>query len=242
MKHWIKLFVALAASAAFVATSALLRSRTARRPRTTVAIAKSRLGRILVDSKGITLYDFVTDKHGVSGLLRRLRCAVAAAHHQGKPHAAPCGVLRCSHDEAEGRKLEVTYNRTPSITSSPTESRPDDRPGRQPVRRPVVGALARGQGDPPWLARPGKPRPAEHGGSAPCELCRLNRGADRGSGAGRSLPRCPLDPASAVHAQQYYSAYFSSCLRSARSSCSVRRCRSSGRVDRPGQTVGAEHR
>ena len=60
MKHWIKLLAALAVSVAFasiVAAIALANGTSTRG--TTVAIAKSRLGRILVDSKGITLYDFV---------------------------------------------------------------------------------------------------------------------------------------------------------------------------------------
>jgi len=58
MKHWIKLFAALTASAAFVTTAgAFAFANTSQSGEATVAIAKSRLGRILVDSKGITLYD-----------------------------------------------------------------------------------------------------------------------------------------------------------------------------------------
>ena len=67
MKHWIKLFAALTASASFVATAgAFAFANGSQSGGATVAIAKSRLGRILVDSKGITLYDFVKDKGGTS--------------------------------------------------------------------------------------------------------------------------------------------------------------------------------
>ena len=63
MKHWIKLMSALIAAAAFTsiaATYAFAHGAAARG--TTVKVAKSRLGRILVDSRGITLYDFVADR------------------------------------------------------------------------------------------------------------------------------------------------------------------------------------
>ena len=59
MKHRTKLFVALAGSAAFaslVAGFAVASGTKAGGAR--VAVAKSPLGRILVDSRGITLYDF----------------------------------------------------------------------------------------------------------------------------------------------------------------------------------------
>jgi predicted lipoprotein with Yx(FWY)xxD motif len=63
MKHWIKLLTFLAANAVVASIGAGLAFGTdAKSNRTVVKVAKSPLGRILVDSKGITLYDFVKDK------------------------------------------------------------------------------------------------------------------------------------------------------------------------------------
>ena len=115
MKHGIKLLVALAASAAFtsiVGPYAFAHGTAARG--TTVMIAKSRLGRILVDRNGITLYDFVADKGG------RSSCYGACASYwpplltKGKPHAGP-GVrasLLGTTRRKDG-KLEVTYKHHP---------------------------------------------------------------------------------------------------------------------------------
>ncbi len=115
MKHWIKLFAALTASAAFVTTAgAFAFANTSQSGEATVAIAKSRLGRILVDSKGITLYDFVTDKHGVSGCYGACAALWPPLITKGKPHAGP-GVrasLLGTTKRKDG-KLEVTYNRHP---------------------------------------------------------------------------------------------------------------------------------
>ena len=67
MKYRIKLFVAFAASAAFASIAAPLALASGTKTGgATVAIAKSPLGRILVDSRGITLYDFPQDKGGAS--------------------------------------------------------------------------------------------------------------------------------------------------------------------------------
>jgi len=77
-------------------------------------VAKSRLGRILVDSRGITLYDFVADKHG------RSSCYGACATYwpplltKGKPHAGT-GVrasLLGTTKRKDG-KLELVYNHHP---------------------------------------------------------------------------------------------------------------------------------
>ena len=48
----------------------------------TVALAKSPLGRILVDGKGRTLYDFPPDKHGMSTCYGA--CAAPAAAHDAR--------------------------------------------------------------------------------------------------------------------------------------------------------------
>ena len=115
MKHWIKPFAALAVSAAFasiVAAFAFANSTTTRG--TTVAISKSRLGRILVDSKGIPLYDFVVDKHGTSACYGACAALWPPVITNGKPHAGP-GVrasLLGTTKRKDG-KLEVTYNHHP---------------------------------------------------------------------------------------------------------------------------------
>jgi predicted lipoprotein with Yx(FWY)xxD motif len=115
MKHGIKLFSALVVSAAIasiVAAFALANSTTS--GGTTVAIAKSRLGRILVDSKGITLYDFVVDKHGTSACYGACAALWPPLLTKGKPHAGP-GVrtsLLGTTKRKDG-KLEVTYNHHP---------------------------------------------------------------------------------------------------------------------------------
>src|SRR6266436_6259626 len=63
MKHWIKLVAALAAAAVIASLAAALAlAGQTQTGRTKVAVARSAVGRILVDSKGITLYDFVQDK------------------------------------------------------------------------------------------------------------------------------------------------------------------------------------
>jgi predicted lipoprotein with Yx(FWY)xxD motif len=63
MKHWIKLLTALAGSALVAATAATLAlAGGAKTGGARVNVAMSPLGRILVDSKRITLYDFPPDK------------------------------------------------------------------------------------------------------------------------------------------------------------------------------------
>ena len=115
MKHWVKLAVGVIAAVAFTsiaATYASAHGTTAHG--TTVRVAKSRLGRILVDSRGITLYDFVADKHG------RSSCYGACATYwpplltKGKPHAGT-GVrasLLGTTKRKDG-KLELVYNHHP---------------------------------------------------------------------------------------------------------------------------------
>ena len=60
MKLFNKLFIVFAASAAFASVVAAL--AIAGGTKATVVAAKSPLGRILVDSRGITLYDFPKDQ------------------------------------------------------------------------------------------------------------------------------------------------------------------------------------
>ena len=112
MKLWIKLLTAFAASALVAATSALAGGTAT--GGTTVAVAKSKVGRILVDSKGITLYDFVKDKGGVSSCYGACAALWPPLTTKGKPHAGP-GVrasLLGTTKRKDG-KLEVTYNGHP---------------------------------------------------------------------------------------------------------------------------------
>jgi len=114
MKHWIKLLAAVVvstASAAMVAGFALANGTTGG---TTVAVAKSRLGPILVDSRGITLYDFVKDKRGTSSCYGACAALWPPLFAKGKPHAGH-GVrasLLGTTRRKDG-KLEVTYNHHP---------------------------------------------------------------------------------------------------------------------------------
>jgi predicted lipoprotein with Yx(FWY)xxD motif len=115
MKPWIRLFSALVVSTAFASIiAAVAFASGAKSSGTTVAVAKTRIGRILVDSKGITLYDFVTDKAGVSGCYGACAALWPPLITKGKPHAGP-GVrasLLGTTKRKDG-KLEVTYNHHP---------------------------------------------------------------------------------------------------------------------------------
>jgi predicted lipoprotein with Yx(FWY)xxD motif len=115
MRNRIKLLVALAAAAALAAIA------TAFAPASTTTVAgakvsagKSPLGRILVDSKGITLYDFVQDKGGKSSCYGACAALWPPLITKGKPNAG-AGVrpsLLGTTKRSDG-KLEVTYDGHP---------------------------------------------------------------------------------------------------------------------------------
>jgi predicted lipoprotein with Yx(FWY)xxD motif len=112
MKHWLKPLAALAACATVASTAAAL--ALAGGGGTTVAIAKSRLGRILVDSKGITLYDFPPDKGTTSVCYGACAALWPPLITKGKPVAG--GGVRASllgTTKRKDGKLEVTYNGHP---------------------------------------------------------------------------------------------------------------------------------
>ena len=115
MKHWTRMFVALAASLAFaslVAALALASSTAA--SRTKIAVAKSPLGRILVDSKGITLYDFVKDRGTTSSCYGACAALWPPLTTKGKPvagHGVRASLLGTT--KRKDGKLEVTYNGHP---------------------------------------------------------------------------------------------------------------------------------
>jgi predicted lipoprotein with Yx(FWY)xxD motif len=115
MRYRFKLLVGLVACAALAsiaAALALASGTTAAGAR--VSIAKSPLGRILVDSKGIALYDFVPDKGTTSVCYDACAALWPPLVTNGKPIAGP-GVrasLLGTTKRKDG-KLEVTYNGHP---------------------------------------------------------------------------------------------------------------------------------
>jgi len=115
MNHRIKLLSAFAASAVIASVAAALApAGVAKTSGARVAVAKSPVGRILVDSKGITLYDFVQDKGTTSTCYGACAALWPPLVTKGKPIAGP-GV-RASLLGATKRKdgkLEVTYGGHP---------------------------------------------------------------------------------------------------------------------------------
>src|SRR3954471_9503513 len=111
MKHWIKLLTALAGSALVAALAATFALAGGTGPSGThVDVAKSPLGRILVDSRGITLYDFPPDKGTTSVCYGACAALWPPLLTSGAPHAGP-GVktsLLGTTKRTDG-KLEVTY-------------------------------------------------------------------------------------------------------------------------------------
>jgi predicted lipoprotein with Yx(FWY)xxD motif len=115
MKHWIKPIIAIAVSAIVAAFAAALAfAGGTSSGRTTIAVAKSPLGRILVDRKGITLYDFVKDKGTTSVCYGACAALWPPLITKGKPIAG--NGVRASllgTTKRKDGKLEVTYNGHP---------------------------------------------------------------------------------------------------------------------------------
>jgi predicted lipoprotein with Yx(FWY)xxD motif len=115
MNHWTKFLTALAASAVVASTAAAFAlADGAATGGAKVAMAKLPLGRILVDSKGITLYDFVKDKGTTSVCYGACAALWPPLLTKSKPVAGP-GVrasLLGTTKRKDG-KLEVTYNGHP---------------------------------------------------------------------------------------------------------------------------------
>jgi predicted lipoprotein with Yx(FWY)xxD motif len=115
MKHWIKLLTALTAGAVLASIGAALAfGGVVSSHGAVVKVAKSPDGRILVDSKGITLYDFVPDKGTTSVCYGACAALWPPLITKGKPVAGP-GVrskLLGTTKRKDG-KLEVTYNGHP---------------------------------------------------------------------------------------------------------------------------------
>src|SRR5205814_4785743 len=93
-------------------------------------------------------------------LLRRLRRALATVDHEGQARRRSWRPrLAARYHEAEGRQARGDLQRPSSLLlRQRPEARPDDGAGSQSVRRPLVGPLAGGQGDPPWVAHTAMPR------------------------------------------------------------------------------------
>jgi predicted lipoprotein with Yx(FWY)xxD motif len=116
MKTCIKLLTAFAASAvvASIVSAFALAGGTQTTGGAKVNLATTKFGRILVDSKGITLYDFVQDKGTTSTCYGACAALWPPLITKGKPIAGP-GVrasLLGTTKRKDG-KLEVTYNGHP---------------------------------------------------------------------------------------------------------------------------------
>jgi predicted lipoprotein with Yx(FWY)xxD motif len=115
MNYRIKLLSALVTSALIAsAAAAVAPAGFAKTSGARIVVAKSRLGTILVDSKGITLYDFVKDKGTTSTCYGACAALWPPLFTKGKPIAGP-GVrasLLGTTKRKDG-KLEVTYKGHP---------------------------------------------------------------------------------------------------------------------------------
>jgi predicted lipoprotein with Yx(FWY)xxD motif len=115
MKHWTRILVTLAVATVVAATAAALAlAGGTATGATKLAIARTALGRILVDSKGITLYDFPPDKGTTSVCYGACAALWPPLVAHGKP-VAGSGVkasLLGTTKRKDG-KLQVTYNGHP---------------------------------------------------------------------------------------------------------------------------------
>src|SRR6266702_7165446 len=110
MKHLISLVVALAVSVAIASVAFAGSSAGGAR----VNLAKSRVGQILVDAKGITLYDFVADKGTTSVCYGACAALWPPLITKGKPIAgAGVRASLLGTTKRKDGKLEVTYNGHP---------------------------------------------------------------------------------------------------------------------------------
>jgi predicted lipoprotein with Yx(FWY)xxD motif len=114
MKHWIKLLTTLTAAGLVAATAAAFALASAAASGTPVKVAKTHLGRILVDSKGITLYDFPPDKGKISVCYGACAALWPPLITHGKPVAgrgARASLLGTT--KRKDGKLQVTYGGHP---------------------------------------------------------------------------------------------------------------------------------
>jgi len=115
MKNWSTLLTAVVAAAVVAVVAAgIAVAGVAKAGGTKIALGKSPFGRILVDGKGITLYDFAKDKGAMSACYGACAALWPPITTSAKPLAGP-GVrasLLGTTKRTDG-KLEVTYNGHP---------------------------------------------------------------------------------------------------------------------------------
>jgi predicted lipoprotein with Yx(FWY)xxD motif len=115
MKRWISIVVSLAGAALVALTTASLAAAWVDATGGThVDIAKSRLGHILVDSKGITLYDFPPDRGTASVCYGACAALWPPLITHGKPvagHGVSASLLGTT--KRKDGKLQVTYGGHP---------------------------------------------------------------------------------------------------------------------------------
>jgi predicted lipoprotein with Yx(FWY)xxD motif len=114
-KHLIRIVSAVVAAAVVAGTAAAFAlaggtGQTGAR----INVARTSLGRVLVDGKGITLYDFVVDKGGMSACYGACAALWPPVLTKGKPLAGP-GVRKSllGTTKRKDGKLEVTYGGHP---------------------------------------------------------------------------------------------------------------------------------
>jgi predicted lipoprotein with Yx(FWY)xxD motif len=113
-RFWIKLLTALGAAAVISSTAAALALAGGASTGAKVAVRTSSLGRIIVDSKGITLYDFAKDKGTTSACYGACAALWPPLISKGRPiagqgvHASLLGTTK-----RKDGKLEVTYGGHP---------------------------------------------------------------------------------------------------------------------------------
>ena len=131
MRYPIKLLAAFAASAAFVSIAAALALASGTTSAgAKVSIANSPLGRILVDSKGITLYDFVQDKGTTSVCYGACAALWPPLITKGKPIAgAGVRASLLGTTKRKDGKLEVTYKGHP-VYYFVTDTKPGQTTGQ----------------------------------------------------------------------------------------------------------------
>jgi len=111
--NWIRALGVLALAGAVAAPAAA----SATTGGTTVKVAKSKLGAILVDSRGMTLYDFPPDKAGKSTCYGACAALWPPLLTKGRPLAgAGARAALLGTTKRKDGKLEVTYNGHPLYT------------------------------------------------------------------------------------------------------------------------------
>jgi predicted lipoprotein with Yx(FWY)xxD motif len=114
MKHWITLLMTFAAAAFVAASAAAFAFAGAATSGSRVNVAKTHLGRILVDSKGITLYDFPPDRGKTSVCYGACAALWPPLITHGKPVAGH-GIRKSllGTTKRQDGKLQVTYGGHP---------------------------------------------------------------------------------------------------------------------------------